>query len=216
MSAVERFKELAARPEFKGWPLVGSYEPKEKIPFFGQVLHYRLNTGNGVEDYYSLLRHFGWSVVFGITADGNVLTKAQWKPGINGIEWGFAPGGIGRVKSDISQEELLAKTQEYYLRETGYSGGSWKYLGYILIETGKYRGASPEDHGFRAHLYMATGLVQNAEARKPNPNELMENLPVPLNEFDDVIDSGLWVEESAVACTLLSLRKISRSTTMGK
>ena len=79
-----------------------------------------------------------------------------------------------------------------------------------MIETGKYRGAGPEDHGLPAHLFLATGLEKTAEARKPNANEIMANLMVPLEEFEEVIDSGLFVETSAVPCALLALRKLKR------
>jgi len=210
MSATARFKELAGEERFRGWPLVGEAELGYKIPFFGQVLAYKLRTGNGVEEYYSLLRHFGWSVCFGVTTEGQVITLVQWKPGINQAGWELPPGGIGRIKPDALPDEILARTQEAYLRETGYGEGRWHYLGRVMIETGKYRGAGPEDHGLPAHLFLATGLEKTAEARKPNANEIMANLMVPLEEFEEVIDSGLFVETSAVPCALLALRKLKR------
>jgi len=149
--------------------------------------------------------------VFGITTKGEVITLVQWKPGVNRASWELPPGGIGRVPAGTSQEEILAKTKEFYLRETGYSGGDWTLVGTVDIETGKYRGASFDDHGLPAYLYLATGLVQKAEARKPNPNEIMETLLVPLQDFQSVIDSGRFLETSAVACALLALRKLEQN-----
>lgn len=206
--AVQRFKELAAEKRFKGWPLVGEYEFGEKIPFFGQMLNYQLQTGNGVENYTSLLRHFGWVVVFGVTKDNKVITLAQWKPGLNQADWVLPPGGIGRVKPGATQEELLAKTREFYLKETGYAGGEWTYLGNVLIETGKFRGASPEDHGLPAHMYLAVDLEEQQEARKPNLNEIMETVMVPLDEWDAVIASKLFKECSSLPCALLALEEL--------
>lgn len=210
MSAISRFQEIAGQERFRGWPLVGEIEFGPKIPFFGQTINYKLRTGNGVEDYTSILRHFGWAVVFGVTEDDTVVTIVQWKPGTNLANWELPPGGIGKVRPGTPEAELRAKTQEFYLRETGYSGGNWEYLGHVMVESGKYRGASPEDHGLPAHLYLATKLRQTAEARKPNGNEIMENLLVPLAEFDEVIDSGLFKECSAVPCALLALRRLSK------
>ena len=62
MGTIKRFCELAAEDRFKDWPLVGEPELGPKIPFFGGTLNYKLQTGNGIEDYTSILRHFGWAV----------------------------------------------------------------------------------------------------------------------------------------------------------
>lgn len=210
MNAVQKFKKVATEPRFKGWPLVGKPELGHKIPFFGQELNYELETGNGVEKYTSLIRHFGWVVVFGVTNDNQVITLAQWKPGLNQADWVLPPGGIGRVKSDISPEELLSRTQEFCLKETGYGGGTWTYLGNVLIETGKFRGSSPDDHGLPAHMYIAVDLEEKQEARKPNLNEIMETIMVPLDEFDEVIHSKLFKECSSLPCALLALDELRR------
>src|SRR3989338_6736808 len=97
MHAVERFRKLAAEDRFKGWPLVGEPELGPKIPFFGGTLNYKLNTGNGVEEYTSILRHFGWAVCFGVNGNHQVVTLCQWKPGVNQASWELPPGGIGNV-----------------------------------------------------------------------------------------------------------------------
>ena len=77
MKVIDRFRELAGQDRFKGWPMIGEPELGPKIPFFGSTLNYRLQTGNGVEDYTSILRHFGWAVVFGVV-DEQVVTLCQW------------------------------------------------------------------------------------------------------------------------------------------
>lgn len=210
MTAVDRFRELAAEERFRGWPVIGEPRLTTKIPYFGQVMEYQLETGNGKEDYASIIRHFGWVVVFGITDQENVVTLVQWKPGVNCASWELPPGGIGKVPPGTSLEEIMSKTQAVYLKETGYGGGDWGRLGHVMIETGKYRGAGPEDHGLPAHLMLATGLIKQADARQPNPNEIMETLEVPLPEFDAVIDSGLFVEASALPCALLAMRHLQK------
>jgi len=207
-SVIECFKEIASQKKFEGWPLVGEYRLGQKIPFFGQTLEYTLRTGNGDEEYVSIIRHFGWCVVFGVTEDNQVITLVQWKPGINKASWELAPGGIGKIDPGASDGEILEKTKEIYLRETGFTGGDWSYLGRTLVETGKYRGAGPNDHGLPAHMFIATGLKRAQESRQPNRNEIMETLAVPLKDFREVIESGLFEETSALPCALLALVKL--------
>lgn len=208
MSATKKFQVLAGQERFKGWPMVGNPVFGEKIPFFGQTMTYRLRTGNGEEEYTSIIRHFGWAGCFGVTKDNEVVTLVQWKPGVNTASWELPPGGIGRIDPGASREEILATTKSVYLKETGFGNGEWSYLGNSLVETGKYRGAGQNDHGLPAHMFLATGLERIADARQPNRNEIMETLMVPLNEFNEVIDSGLFNEISALTCALLALRKL--------
>lgn len=210
MSAVARFNDIAQQPKFKGWPLVGEVVLGDKIKFFGQTMSYQLQTGNGVEDYVSIIRHFGWVVVFGVTIDNQVITLVQWKPGVNRASWELPPGGIGKVDPNITEEELLTKTKAAYLKETGFGNGEWTYLGSTDIESGKFRGAGPDDHGLPAHMYLVTDLERQADARSPEPNEIMETLLVPLDEFTEVIDSGQFREVSAQLCALQALRRLHK------
>ena len=206
--AVAAFRQLAAEARFKGWPVVGEPKLGEKLPFFGQALHYQLKTPNGIEDYTSIIRHFGWAVTFGIIEHNgrpHVLTLVQWKPGVNQASWELPPGGIGKIDPAASLEEIGERTREMYLKETGYGAGVWTYLGHVMIETGKYRGAGPDDHGLPAHMYLATDLRSLQAARQPAANEIMETLLVPLDEFPEVLASGLFTETSAVACALKAL-----------
>ena len=201
-SAVERYKAIASEERFKGWPLVGVIEMIFKIPFFGHVIKYILKTGRGDEEYYSLLRNQGWVVVFGVNKDNEVITLCQWKPGANKPGWELPPGGVGKIESGMTTEDILERTKAAYLKETGYGGddAQWKYLGPLGIETGKYRGVVSEDFGYYAHLFMATDLEQIADKRNPEGNEIMETIMVPLSEFRDVLQSGLFTEASAVPC----------------
>ena len=77
-----------------------------------------------------------------------------------------------------------------------------------MIETGKYRGAKVESHGLPAHLFLATGLEHQSNARQPDRNEIMQTLEVPLNEFEGVINSGCFDEASALTCALLAFRHL--------
>ncbi len=194
--------------KFKGWPKTNKFILETEIPFFGKTVTYELRTGNGEENYTSILRHFGWAVVFGVTEINgvqNVITLCQWKPGVNKASWELPPGGIGKINSKDTAKEILNKTKEIYLKETGYGKGNWKSLGHIIIESAKYRGASLSDHGLKAHLFLATNLKLISEKRRLNPNEIIETIMVPIREFKPVLESGLFIEESAVACAYKAL-----------
>ncbi len=208
--SIEAFQKIARQKKFQGWPMVDGFELGEKIPFFGQVLKYTLQTGNGREDYYSLLRNFGWAVVFGVTKEEKVLTLVQWKPGVNQASWELPPGGIGKIPAGTSEAEITATTKEIFLRETGYGKGDFCLLQKMLVETGKYRGPGPNDHGLPAYLFMATGLEKIQNARSPNRNEIMETLEIPLSDMPAVIESGLFDEISAVPCALLAMMKLGK------
>lgn len=210
MHAVDKFRELAAQDRFKGWLLVGEPVLGEKIPYFGQVLSYTLQTGNGAEQYVSLLRHFGWSVCFGVTKHQQVITICQWKPGANQAGWELSPGGIGKMGPGVSIEEITQRTADAYLKETGFGRGKFTHLGHVLIETGKYRGAGPDDHGLAAHMFLATDLEQVQDARHPNKNEIIETVMVPIDEFPAVLASGLFLEASAVPCAWQALLKLGK------
>lgn len=210
MKAIEQFLSIASQKKFQGWPLIGEYQLGEKIPFFGQVLQYTLETGNGHEDYFSIIRHFGWAVVFAVNTEEKVITLVQWKPGVNQASWELAPGGIGKISPGTSVSEIQGITQKMFLNETGYGEGSWDYLGKVVIETGKYRGSGTNDHGLFAHLFLASGVVMKTKARQPNRNEIIENLEVPLGDFLNILESGYFTETSAVACAYKALVKLGK------
>jgi len=208
---IKAFEKVRDRINSKIWPQIGEVENfGEKIPFFGQVIKYSLQTDKGPEDYYSIARHFGWSVVFGITKDAKIITLVQWKPGVNQASWELPPGGIGKIGPEASQEEILAKTKEFYLKETGYTSSDkfWTYLGNALVETGKYRGADEHGHGLPAHMFMAMNLEKIQEARQPNPNEIMETMEIPVADFREVLDSGYFNEISAALCAYKAQTKL--------
>ena len=178
--------------------------------FGSEYAEYTLQTGNGTERYTSILRYFGWAVVFGVTRDKNVVTLVQWKPGVNCASWEPPPGGIGKIGPEATTEEIIKKSSDAFLRETGYIGKDWRYIGKVFIETGKYRGTGPADHGLPAHMILASDLIEHQSARKPNANEIIETLLVPLDQFPDVIESGLFVETSALTCSFLALLEIGK------
>ncbi|HTW96853.1 MAG TPA: hypothetical protein VMD74_04325 [Candidatus Methylomirabilis sp.] len=208
LSAVDRFKLIVSQPKFQGWKRTSEFVTVFEIPYFGSVVRYTLETGNGTEVYFSLLRSFGWSVVFGVTADRELISLAQYKPGVDCGSWELSPGGIGIINPGTSDEEILRKTQMIYLRETGYGNGSWSYLGNTMIETGKYRGPRITDHGLPAHMFLAMDLVKIQKARNPNPDEIMETLMVPLREMREVMESKLFKETSAHSCAFEALLKL--------
>lgn len=142
-----------------------------------------------------------------------MITNVQWKPGINAVEWGLSPGGIGRVKPGTPLDEITRITKEFFLKETGYGGGDWTYLGNGMVDSGKFRGAGPDDHGLPAHMFLAVDLEYLQEPQ-PLPNEIMEKLRVPLSEFEEILDfdpeNNPFNEISAQTCAEKALRKLRK------
>lgn len=200
-----------------GWPVIsreridlsipGMDDLSSKIPYFGEVWK-EVRDVNGVPtDYYVIVRQFGWAVCFGITTENKVVMNIQWKPGLNQASLELAPGGIGRVDEEIGLPEVLALTKEQYRKETGYGAGTWKYLGRMMVESGKYRGAAMDSHGLYANLWMATGLERVSETEHAS-NELIRLIEVPVEEFPSVLRSGYMVEESAKQAATLALLEL--------
>ncbi|MBI4450086.1 hypothetical protein HY634_03440 [Candidatus Uhrbacteria bacterium] len=209
-NAISQARALMTTSELQGHPLVGEPELVEPaIPFFGRVLHERRRTPAGDLDYYAILRHFGWSVTFGVTTAGEVLTLIQWKHGHNQAGWELPPGGIGRIEEDAPIDIIEHRTRETYLAETGYGGGVWTYLGHDVVETGKYRGATPNSHGVLAHCFLAEGL-ERLQDPNPQPEEQYAVLAVPLSEWPAVLGSGLFTETSAVSCAYRAMLRLGR------
>ena len=189
-----------------GWPVISS-EIIGTIPYFGKILKQVRDVNQEQVEYYNILRHFGWSVVFGVTKENNVLTIIQWKPGANKGTWELPPGGIGKITEEASFDLIFEGTKKSFQKETGYGKGNWRYLNWIRIETGKYRGATPESHGFKAHLWLATDLEKISEFDHA-PEEKIKLLPVPLNEFPEIMERNLISEESAVCCIYKALIRL--------
>jgi hypothetical protein len=179
------------------------------IPFFGKIAKFQLQTGDGkIQNYTSVIRPFGWSVCFGVTRQEKVVTLCQWKHGVNRASLEFSPGGIGEIDSETTLEKITERTELGFLRETGYGNGNFRYLGYVEIETGMYRGVDFESHGYPAHLFLATELEYIPNAQSLGPNDIIETLLVPLAEFPEILASGILTETSAVACAYKALEEL--------
>lgn len=191
-----------------GHPVV-STEVVHEIPFFGKVIKQVRDVHGTPTEYFNILRQFGWAVTFGVTDSLMVPTLIQWKPGHNHGGWELPPGGIGKIAEDAPLELILEKTQTAYQKETGYGEGTWEYLGHVIIETGKYRGATPNSRGLLAHLFIAKNLHKIQEPKHAS-NEIIHPLEVPLSDFRQVLESGLFTEESVVPCSYKALIRLGK------
>ena len=211
MNAIQKFIAASADPELQGPEVIGEPKLGSLIKHLGRFLSYQARTRSGkVLDYNKLVTETpGWAVVAGLTREGILLTQANYKPGVNRVEWSLAPGGLGRMSPDISPQELLPRVQEGYLRETGFGGGTWLYMQTETIHSGLIRGSSPDAHGLWAHMYMAFDLERLGESN-PNVSETIRIIPVPLAEIADVIDSGFFDEASSLSCLLLAERRLRK------
>jgi hypothetical protein len=212
--------ELNSNPVTRtGWPLISSrlmtaadfigladpnlatvedWARAGRIPYFAQVLVETRDVKGVPTVYYNPLRGFGWAVAVAIDVDGYAIVNLQWKPGVN--RWGieFPPGGIGKVTTtDISDDELIARTQEGLGNETGYGGGKWTILPPCVVESGKFRGATADGNGLKAHLLLATDLEPVTDPAHAD-NELIYPRRVRARDLLGLALSGKLDETSAV------------------
>jgi hypothetical protein len=169
-----------------------------KIPYFAQVL-VEIRDVNGVPTpYYNPLRGFGWAVALAVDTDGYAIVNLQWKPGMR--RWGieFPPGGIGKVTTtDIPDDVLIDLTQQQLGNETGYGGGKWTIMPSCVVESGKFRGATPESNGLKAHLLLATDLEPTTDTAHAD-NELIYPRRVRARDLLGLALGGRLDETSAV------------------
>lgn len=182
-----------------------------KIPYVGDVHNEQraLGIGND-EEFYVIMRKSQWSMALTITDSGLVLLNVQPKPGLDAASLEFPGGGIGDNPVN-DEDEIISRTEEQVLRETGYGGGVASYLGFSLVETGKYATPSAEEphvagvgRGFKAHCV----LIQNASLiadQKLAPTEKIQPILVTIADLKELVRANVLTETSSLACFALAL-----------
>lgn len=118
-----------------------------------------LPDGTIVEDYF-VQESRGYSVVFPITADGNVVLVRQYKHGVEGVILELPAGGIdpGETPAVCAARELA--------EETGYIGNPPEFIGSFAT--------NPTGSNTRFHLY----IVRNATLQVAQHLDSTEHIEV--------------------------------------
>ena len=201
-SAVAAFDRLIedALKDVPPIPPVIRHEPGAKIPFYGVEEVEIIEDADGKEvDFHMVVRNLGmWVVTAAFDLAGNLITNLQLKRGVNQYTIQLAPGGVKLTDDNLGPEEVIMAAQPTFIQETGYAGGSWKYLGYVNVDDNKVRNAA-NTHGLRAHLVLATGLKRVA-APQPKSTEFYRLQLISRDQFPALMQSRFLTETSAVTC----------------
>lgn len=216
VSAIDKALAIMASEAAQPWPVIEPLVEAGKVPFFGPYFKEVRQVEGKPSDFYFFTRGFTWSVMAGFTPAMEFITIIQPKHGANKPLWELSPGGVGKrqpegtiaVGSTIYPDIATATLEEFF-KDTGYrtEPSKVKELGQIMIESGKYRGERIDEQGFFAHLFLGTDLVKVGEPQ-PNPGDRITVLLVPLQEIPLVLNSPLFVEESAVAAVYKAMESL--------
>ena len=126
------------------------------------------NPSNGVELDRLVLESVDWVNMVALTADGLCVMVRQYRFGV-GYTTLETPGGMVDPG-----EDSLAAAQRELREETGYTGGSWRYLGAVE--------PNPAFHDHLCHHWLAEG-VEATQQPEPSGSEVTE---VALLDADEV------------------------------
>jgi len=143
-------------------------EPGPKIPLFGVRLDKMRHPTSSAEFERVVLEAPDWVNVVAITADGKIVMVEQYRFGVGDLT--IEPvGGI----VDPGEDSLAAGKREL-LEETGFGGGSWRYLGSVQ--------ANPAIHDNLCHHWLVEDV---AAVRAPAP-DVGEAIGIHLMTLDEV------------------------------
>lgn len=182
-----------------------------KIPYFGEVLAETRTLGNGKDDvFYMFGRISKWSMALVITRDNLVVLNIQPKPGLDAASLEFPGGGIPAGTTG-TREEIMRLTAAETLKESGYEGDETSYLGFTLIETGKFFDPDAQEpyevgigRGLKAHCVM----IRNAHRirqQKLAETERIQTVLVTIPDLKELVRCNILTEASSLACFTLAL-----------
>ncbi len=122
-----------------------------------------------------VLESVDWVNMVALTRDGRSVMVRQYRFGV-GYTTLETPGGMVDPG-----EDSLAAAQRELLEETGYTGGSWRYLGAVE--------PNPAFHNNLCHHWLAEG-VEPTQAPEPSVNEVILVELLDAGEIAEAVRSG--------------------------
>jgi ADP-ribose pyrophosphatase len=154
----------------ESWQLLG-----EKLVYNGhrKILARTFRLPDGREEVFEIVVSPASAAVLGLTSDQKVVIAKQFRPGQQKVLMELPGGGVdpgGDHRETVERE---------FLEETGYTG-DFTYIGQCY------------DSAYSTwvrHHYVATNCHKVAD-QKLDPNENIEVVELPLDEFKALIRSG--------------------------
>ncbi len=150
-----------------GWRLLGE-QAGPPLPLFRPRFDLLENPRNGYRMRGLVLASDDWVNCVAVTGDGRLVMVRQYRIGIRAttVE---TPGGMvdpGEQHGDAARRELL--------EETGYGGGTWRYLGAVQ--------PNPAIHDHLCHHWLGEGVELQTEQALGGG----EHIDVRLMSLDEV------------------------------
>ncbi len=142
----------------------------------------QLPSGEVIEPYY-VVHEGDWVHVFAIDPDDHLVVVQQYRYAGNTVCMEL-PGGV----VDPGEEPLAAAKREL-AEETGYTAGSWSYVGSMF--------ANPARQTNRIHVFVARGL--SAGMQQLDRTEQLECSLVPVQAVPNAIEVGEFSQALHIA-----------------
>lgn len=153
----------------------------------------RVRLPDGKTAFREVVEHPGAVAVLALDNQGKVVLVRQFRQPAAGVLLEIPAG-----KLDPGEEPLQCAQREL-AEETGLQGSNWRSLGWFYL--------SPGFCDEKIYLFQARGLSQAEPPRRTDEEEMVEVIPLPLEEAFQMIDRG----ELKDAKTVIALQ-LARTT----
>lgn len=174
------------------WPLIAS-EPVFDAGLMQLVRDRARSPRTGGERDFHLIRMVDWLMVLPLTEENRLVMVRQYRHGSREASL-EVPGGLH--DSDKTTESPEQGAARELTEETGYSGGTWTFLGQLRPQPALFTN--------RAWIYLARG-VRPTDPPKPDAGEDIEVVLLDLQEIPARISGGEINNAMTVAALALAL-----------
>ena len=156
------------------WKRLAS-EAGPELPLF-RVRYDTMQHPTSAEEFQRLvLETSDWVTVVAVTTDERIVMVEQYRFGVGELTVEPVAGMV-----DPGEDSLCTAKREL-TEETGFGGGSWRYLGSVQ--------ANPAIHNNLCHHWLVEG-VEAVQAPAPDPGEAIRVHLMTLDEIKECIEDG--------------------------
>lgn len=154
----------------------------------------RLPDGTVIDSYY-VREHAGFSVVFAVTAAGDVVFAKQYKHGFGGFVLELPAGMLE------PEEDPVGCARRELEEETGYTSARFEKIAEFIADPTSSTGLS--------HVFIALDARPDG-VPSPDPGEDIETVLVPIERVLDEVRAGHIRAQGQVAAVYAALDRLGR------